>query len=91
MKLLEKLYYGDLVPSELPALDRDEWRTLVSQVVREETALLDGMSGEQKEVYHRYYEAASRHHAVETRDFFIIGFRLGAQMMLEILGEGEPS
>ena len=85
MKLLEKLYYGELIPFEHPALSHDEWHTLVSQAVKDETVLLDSMTDEQKEQYHRYYESSSRHHAVETRDFFVIGFRLGAQMMLEIL------
>lgn len=91
MNLLEKLYYGELIPFEHPALDQDKWHSLVSQVVEAETALLDGMTEEQKEKYQKYYEAASRHHACETRDFFIIGFRLGARMMLEILDKDTPS
>lgn len=91
MKLLEKLYYGELIPFEHPALDHDEWHSLVSQVAKDETALLDGMTDEQKEKYKTYYASASRHHAAETRDLFILGFRLGAKMMLEILGEDKPS
>ena len=87
MNLLEKLYYGELIPFEHPALDQDKWHSLVSQVVEAETALLDGMTEEQKEKYQKYYEAASRHHSAETCDLFVLGFRLGARLMLEILAD----
>ena len=39
--------------------------------------------------YRKYYNSAARHHVLETRDAFVTGFRLGAQMM-EILAEDEP-
>lgn len=90
MNLLEKLYYGELIPFEAPARDAEKWKRLVSQVVRDETVLLDGMTDEQKDKYRKYYESVSRCHAGETCDFFVIGFRLGAQMMMEILAEDEP-
>lgn len=89
MKFLEKLYYGELTLSEHAPLDRDEWKHLVSQVVEDETALFDGMTDEQREKYRKYYDSAARHHVMETRDAFVVGFRLGARMMMEILAE-EP-
>lgn len=87
MNLLEKLYYGELIPFEHPALDHDKWRSLVARVARDETDLLDGMTEAQKEKYQKYYDSASRHHAAETCDLFVLGFRLGARLMLEILAD----
>lgn len=43
------------------------------------------------EKYRSYYDSAARHHVLETRDSFVIGFRLGARMMLEILTGDKPS
>lgn len=90
MNLIEKLFYGELVPFEASPLDPDEWKRFVSQVAKDETALLEGLNDEQKAKYQSYYDSAARHHVVETRDAFIIGFRLGAQMMLEILRDDKP-
>ncbi len=90
MNLLEKLFYGELIPFEAPARDTAEWKRLVAQVTKDETALCDGMTDEQMEKYRKYYDSAARHHVMETRDAFVIGFRLGAQMMMEILAEDEP-
>ena len=90
MKFLEKLYYGELTPFEHSPLDRDEWKRLVLQVSEDETALFDGMTDEQMEKYRKYYDSAARHHVLETRDAFVVGFRLGAQMMMEILAEDKP-
>lgn len=91
MNLIEKLFYGELVPFEASPLDPDEWKQQVSQVARDETALLDGLTDEQMEKYRSYYDSAARHHVLETRDSFVIGFRLGARMMLEILTGDKPS
>lgn len=85
MSLLEKLYYGEPIPFEHSPLDQEQWNDLIAQVAADETALLADMTAEQKEKYKKYYESASHHHAYETRDSFIIGFRLGARMMMEIL------
>ena len=90
MKFLEKLFYGELTPFEQSPLDRDEWKRLVRQVTKDETALFDGMTDEQMEKYRKYYDSAARHHVMETRDSFVVGFRLGAQMMMEVLAEDKP-
>ena len=51
MNLLEKLYYGELLPLEHPALDQEKWRNIITQVTADETALLDDMTEEQKDRY----------------------------------------
>lgn len=90
MNLLEKFYYGELIPFEHPAHNYEEWKRLISQVVLDESVLLDGLNDEQKAKYKKYYESAARCHDKETCDFFVFGFRLGAQMMLEILRDDKP-
>ena len=89
MKFLEKLYYGELTPFEHSPLEAEEWKRLAAQVAEDENALFDGMTDEQMEKYRKYYDSAARHHVMETRDAFVVGFRLGTRMMMEILAE-EP-
>ncbi len=87
MSLIEKLFYGELIPFEIPPLNPDKWHELVKQVSLDEDALLDGMTDEQRQKYQAYYDSASRHHAEETLDSFTLGFRIGARLMLEVLAE----
>ena len=91
MNLLEKLYYGELLPLEHPALDQEKWRNIITQVTADETALLDDMTEEQKDRYKKYYKSTALLHSTETCDLFVIGFRLGARMMLEILDKDTSS
>lgn len=67
MNLIEQLYYGELNPFEHPPLNEDEYYRLAAQTADNETALLNGMTEEQKEKYKKYYDSASRHHLTETR------------------------
>ena len=90
MNILKALYYGELIPFEHSPLNKEQYHKQVSQVSKDESSLLDGMTGEQKELYKKYYDSASKLHSEETCDFFVIGFRLGARMMLEILSEEGP-
>ena len=87
MKLIEKLYYGELIPFEHSPPYPEQWKDLIRQVSADEDALLDGMTDEQRRKYQAYYNSASRHHAEETRDSFTLGFRIGARLMLEIFSE----
>jgi len=87
MSLIEKLFYGELIPAAHPPLNPDKWRELIHQVTADEDALLDGMTDEQRQKYQTYYTSASRHHAEETLDSFTLGFRIGARLMLEVLTE----
>lgn len=87
MKLIEQLYYGELIPFEHPPLHPDKWQELIHQVTADEDALLAGMTDEQRQKYQAYYDSASRHHAEETLDSFTLGFRIGARLMLEIFTE----
>lgn len=87
MSLIEKLYYGEIVPAAYPPLNPDKWRELIRQVTADEDALLDGMTAEQRQKYQAYYNSMSRHHAEEALDSFTLGFRIGARLMLEVLTE----
>ena len=87
MSLIEKLFYGELIPFEIPPLNPEKWQELVKQVSCDEDVLLDAMTDEQRQKYQTYYTSASRHHAEETLDSFTLGFRIGARLMLEVLTE----
>jgi len=87
MSLIEKLFYGELIPFEIPPLNPEKWKELVKQVSLDEDVLLDAMTDEQRQKYQTYYTSASRHHAEETLDSFTLGFRIGARLMLEVLTE----
>ncbi len=86
MKTLEDLFFGNDIPFEKPAIDRDEYRRLVEKIMETETPLRNSMTGEQLSLFEEYHDRRSDLTVSELRDAFVRGFRLGARVMLETLG-----
>ena len=85
MKTIEDLFFGRNIPFESPALDPDEYRRLIDEILEFETPMLRSMNEEQKKLYNGYHSRRSALTIAEERDAFIRGFRLGVRIFLESL------
>ena len=86
MSILENLWYGNVKPSERKMSSNSEQYELVKYITRHEEALLPMLSDEARKTYEKLWECKSELSSLNELEAFISGFRLGAQIMLEVMG-----
>ena len=87
MNVLEKLWYGNLEPSEFDSSSSKEYKELLHLVSRNEEKLLATMTAEQKELFSRYSDCVREFHSLAECLLFQNSFKLGARMMIAVLEE----
>ena len=87
MSILEKLWYGEVDPSEYDVSSCEEYKKLLSLIDRNEEKLRTTLSDEQKELFSKYLECMEDLHALAECMLFQNSFKLGAKMMLEVMEE----
>lgn len=86
-KILKDLYGGRIVPHEKSMASSPEYAKAVKELDKCETRLkenLDEQAVSMLDSYEKAYDAVNEACCTEA---FIEGFRLGARLMLEVLGE----
>lgn len=86
MKILEEMWFGNVKPSERKLPSNSEQYELVSLIVRHEEKLFPMLSEHAKEIYEKLREGRSELSSLVECEAFISGFRLGAMIMLEVMG-----
>ena len=87
MKILEELWYGNVKPNERKLSSNSEQYELVGLIVRHEETLFPMLSEQAKELYEKLRECRSELSSIVECEAFISGFRLGARIMIEAIGE----
>ena len=87
MKILEKLWYGNIEPTEYDTSACREYKQLLEQVCRKEETLQATLGEEQKALFIQYTDSVNQYHAITDCMLFQNSFRLGARMMLEVMEE----
>jgi len=83
MDILEDLYYGSLSPHEECVKLDDETKELLTLLNRNEEKLTATLSDEQKETFEKYKDCSREISEICERQSFIIGFKLGAKIIIE--------
>ena len=82
--MLKELYCGDITPSDRRADPNDrtlqEWRKLSAEFEK-------SLTPEQVETYHKLSDMQGESAAKDNEALYIQGFKDGALLMMEILGE----
>ena len=82
--MLKELYHGDIIPSDRKADPNDkslqEWRKLSTEFEK-------SLTQEQIKTYHRLSDMQGESAAKDNEALYIQGFKDGALLMMEILGE----
>lgn len=87
MRILEEFWYGNIEPTEYDTSSHKEYKKLVELIFRNEEKLKATMTDEQKELFSRYTDAVREYQTMVECLLFQNSFKLGARMMLEVMGE----
>ena len=89
-KTLKDLYYGNLTLFDHPIPSGSPIRKLSVHLTQCETKLKERLDGEEKALLEDILKTQQDMDSVTAEENFILGFRLGVQLMAECLtGEGD--
>ena len=87
MNILEEFWYGNLEPTEYDTPSNKECKELLQLISRNEEKLLATMTEDQKELFAKYTDCVREHQVMAECLLFQNSFRLGARMMVEVMGD----
>ena len=85
--ILEELFYGNICPNTDCRTQDNETKQLMGYIANHHDALLSTLNDQQKEILEKFDDCYSELTDINEREIFAYAFRLGAQLMLEMLGE----
>lgn len=88
-KTLEKLYYGNLRPCERRVIPNSELRRAVDTITKCEQQIESQMDEAGQKILTEMSNAQQTADNIMALENFILGFRLGARIMLECMDSGD--
>ena len=89
MYVLDKLWRGELSPSEPCVRHGSEYSELRHQATQLSTKIVSSLSEEGKRMYQEYQELRERMAFISEEDMFVNGFRIGVGLLLDAVGTYE--
>ena len=86
MFVLDKLWRGELSPSEPCVRHGSEYSELRHQATQLSTKIVSSLSEEGKRMYQEYQELRERMAFISEEDMFVNGFRTGVGLILDSVG-----
>lgn len=87
MLILEKLWHGQIDPSERQVREDSEYQRISHEAIECMLTFHRELSTEGKSAFDEYYEKEQLLADISEQDAFIKGVRIGAKIILDILGE----
>ena len=84
MNIIEEMYNGDLFPVGTYEHSSKEYKKIMNELTSAEAELLAAYP-QIRELFDKYQSAQIDLISINNRQEFVNGFRVGAQMMLEML------
>ena len=88
-KILEDLYFGNIVPYEKRITADSELRHLVKRAADCETRLAEQVNDAEKQILDTLIRSQHEIDSTMAREYFILGFRLGVRLMTECMDEDD--
>ena len=88
-KILEDLYFGNIVPYEKRITADSELRHLVKRAADCETRLVEQLNDAEKQTLDTLISTQHEIDSTMAREYFILGFRLGVRLMAECMDEDD--
>ena len=82
---IEELWHGNIIPHEDSRTNSKEMKELHGYIARHHEDLEKSFTDEQKEIFENFHDCWSEYASLAEEAIFVYAFRLGANMMLEIL------
>ncbi len=86
-KILEELYFGNIVPYEKRMAASSELRRLAKRAADCESQLTEWLNEEERQLLNTLINAQQEIDSITVMDNFILGFRLGVRLMAECMDE----
>ena len=83
--VLEDLWNGDICPSEKPYTETMSLKILIDNIHKQKQKLLEALDEKQRKLLDMYIELESDLIEQSSKEAFINGFKLGSDMMIEVL------
>ncbi len=88
-KILEDLYFGNIVPYEKRMAASSELRRLAKRVSDCESQLTERLNEEEQKLLNVLINAQQEIDSITVKENFILGFRLGVRLMAECMDEDD--
>ena len=85
--IINELWHGNIVPQEDGRTNSKEMKELLGYMSRHHEDLEKTFSDEQKEIFEKFHDCWSEYASLAEEAIFVYAFRLGAQMMLDVLSK----
>ena len=85
MGVINELWYGNIEPQDRTIPRDKEYKQLLNKICKYEEQFRGIFSPEQQKDFEDYENATISVTAICEEASFVVGFRLGAKMMLEVL------
>jgi len=85
MKILEEFWYGNIQPTDRDIVPNSRVDKLLKLVVKNEERFNELLSEEDRAVFQRFRDSQNELSSVNECESFVLGFRLGARFMLEVM------
>ncbi len=85
--MIKELWYGNIVPQEDGIFNKPELRELLGYVARHRGELEKSLTDKQKELLDKMMDNRNEYDSLAEARVFEYGFRLGANLMLEMIKE----
>ncbi len=82
--MIQNIFYGQNIPAE-HCCQNPNYDTMLHQCSTLAETLVKTLSAEQREIFAKYSDAQAKLNQTINADFYEIGFRDGAHLMIDIL------
>ena len=86
---LEDLYYGNITPCEQQMIPGSELKRAVDRVAKYENQLMEQIGEPEQETLTKLIRSQHEINSITATENFILGFRLGARLMVECMDEND--
>ena len=86
---LEDLYYGNITPGAQQIAPNSELKRATDRVARFESQLTERLDETGQTILAKFVESKDEAESITALENFIIGFRLGARIMMECMDEND--
>ena len=88
-KTLENFYYGNITPSEGDVVTNSNLRRAMVNVDRYESQLTEKLGSSERALLAELVKARQEIDGITALENFILGFRLGARIMMECMDDND--
>ena len=87
MYVLKELYWGEISPTERSVRPGSDYKKASAQLCRQLDSFLGNLTPAEKQQWETIDVLRNNLATMAEEDMFIYGFRLGARMMMEVVGD----